>query len=74
MIGGVLVILALLVIRYQTSRAPLPKVIILPDGPTATACTQGADGCAVVTADTEILTFDRGATGRRRQTLQIDPN
>ncbi len=71
MIGGVLVILTLLVIRYQTTRTPLPEVITLPDGTKANAYTQGPDWYAVVTTDNQILIFDR-ATGRLRQTLTID--
>ncbi|MDU8910248.1 DUF6476 family protein [Aestuariicoccus sp. MJ-SS9] len=71
MIAGVLGILALIVIRYQTTRTPLPPVITLPDGTEALAYTQAAEWYAVVTADDRILIFDR-ATGRLRQTLQID--
>ncbi|EPX75926.1 DUF6476 family protein [Salipiger mucosus] len=72
MIAGCLAILAMLVIRYTTTRAPLPEVITLPGGATATAFTQGSDWYAVVTEADEILIFDR-ATGNLRQTLRIDP-
>ena len=72
MIAGVLVIIALIVIRYNDQRAPLPETIELPDGTTATAFTQGPDWYAVVTAGDEILIFDR-ATGTLRQTLKIAP-
>ena len=72
MIGGVLLILALLVIRYQTTRTPLTDVIVLPDGAKATAFTQGPDWYAVVTTTDEILIFDR-ATGQLRQSLTILP-
>ncbi|WP_417719705.1 DUF6476 family protein [Salipiger sp.] len=72
MILGLLAILTLVVIRYTTTRTPLPEVITLPDGATATAYTQGADWYAVVTEADEILIFDR-STGKLRQTLRIEP-
>lgn len=73
MIGGILLILTLIWLRYSNTRAPLPEVITLPDGAKATAFTQGADWYAVVTEDDHILIFDR-ATGALRQTLQIAPS
>lgn len=73
MIGGTVLILALIWARYSNTRAPLPEVITLPDGTNATAFTQGPDWYAVVTADDQILIFDR-ATGRLRQTLTIAPS
>lgn len=72
MVAGLLLILGLIWHRYSNARAPLPEVITLPDGATATAYTQGADWYAVVTADDRILIFDR-ATGELRQTLRIAP-
>lgn len=74
MIGGVLTIVALLVIRLQTPPAilPLPQTITLPDGARAVAFTQGADWYAVVTEGDEILIFDR-ASGSLRQRVQILP-
>ena len=73
MIAGILGILGLIWVRYNNAQAPLPEVITLPDGATATAYTQGADWYAVVTAGEDgeaILIFDR-ATGRLRQTIAI---
>lgn len=72
MIAGIAMILFLIWHRYSNARAPLPEVITLPSGATATAFTQGPDWYAVVTAENEILIFDRG-TGRLRQTLAIAP-
>ena len=72
MIAGIASILFLIWHRYSNARAPLPEVITLPSGTTATAFTQGPDWYAVVTAADEILIFDR-ATGRLRQTLTIAP-
>lgn len=71
MIAGLLAIVAMIVISYRTARAPLPEAITLPDGTTATAYTQGSDWYAVVTANDEILIFDR-ASGNLRQTLRIE--
>ncbi|MFW2542086.1 DUF6476 family protein [Primorskyibacter sp. 2E107] len=71
MIAGIVLILFLIWHRYSNARAPLPEVITLPSGAKATAYTQGSDWYAVVTADDEILIFDR-ATGSLRQTLRID--
>jgi hypothetical protein len=75
MIVGLLVIVALLVIRFSSDRAPaaapLPDGITLPDGNTAAAVTYGSDWYAVVTTDDRILIFDR-ATGALRQTVMIE--
>ncbi|WP_418591739.1 DUF6476 family protein [Ponticoccus sp. (in: a-proteobacteria)] len=73
MIAGILGILGLIWVRYNNAQAPLPEVISLPGGATATAYTQGTDWYAVVTQGPEgeaILIFDR-ATGRLRQTIGI---
>ena len=72
MIAGIVLILALIWLRYSNSRAPLPEVITLPGGATATAFTQGPDWYAVVTDGEEILIFDR-ATGALRQSIAIAP-
>jgi hypothetical protein len=74
MIGGVLAIVALLVIRLQTPPATLslPQSITLPDGARALAFTQGAGWYAVVTEGDEILIFDR-ASGEIRQRVRIVP-
>lgn len=72
MIAGLLTILTLVVIRYTSTRTPLPEVIALPGGETATAYTQGPDWYAVVTETDRILIFDR-ATGKLRQTIAIEP-
>ena len=70
MIVGLVIIVALIVIRYRDRGAPLPATITLPDGATATAFTQGADWYAVVTGDDRILIFDR-ATGTLRKTMNL---
>lgn len=73
MIGGVVTVVALLVIRLNTDPAPLPlpDSITLPDGTEAKAFTIGSDWYGVVTADDRILIFDQ-ATGTLRQTVTID--
>ncbi|MEM6408482.1 MAG: DUF6476 family protein [Pseudomonadota bacterium] len=73
MIAGVVVIVALLVIRLQTPPAPalaLPETITLPEGAVAEAFTQGAGWYGVVTTDQRLLIFD-SATGTLTQTVQI---
>ncbi len=71
MIGGLLVITGLLVIRFSQSGPTLPDQIILPDGTTAQAFTQGNGWYAVVTTGNQILVFDQ-LTGALKQTVQID--
>ena len=76
MVGGVLVVIALLVIRLSqdtsaSSLPTLPKSITLPAGQVAQAVTFGAGWVAVVTSDGQILIFD-AATGSQKQSLQID--
>lgn len=73
MIVGVITIVGVIVTRMPQAmqRAPaLPDSITLPDGTRATAFTQGSDWYAVVTADNQILIFDR-ATGTLRQTVTL---
>ncbi|WP_283967361.1 DUF6476 family protein [Tritonibacter sp. AK171] len=73
MVGGVLVVIALLVIRLSddTSAPLLPADITLPDGATARAVTFGSGWLAVVTTDDQILILD-SETGALRQSVQID--
>ncbi|WP_299297211.1 DUF6476 family protein [uncultured Tateyamaria sp.] len=73
MIGGVVTVVALLVIRLNAGPAPLPlpEKVTLPGGATATAFTVGSDWFAVVTEDDQILIFDQ-VTGTLRNTLTID--
>ncbi|WP_439122594.1 DUF6476 family protein [Marivita sp.] len=71
MIAGVIMITAMIVIRYNQSAVPLPEMIFLPDGTTATAFTQARNWYAVVTDDDRILIFARD-TGHLLQTVAID--
>ncbi len=71
MIGGVLTVVALLVMQFGAIRdIPLPSEVVLPDGAKAVAFTQGTDWYAVVTESDEILVFSR-ATGALRQRIEI---
>ncbi|WP_375228238.1 DUF6476 family protein [Roseobacter sp. S98] len=70
MIGGVLLIIALIVIRFYDRPPPLPETITLPDGAAAQAFTQGDGWFAVVTTDNRILIYDR-VTGDLRQSITI---
>jgi hypothetical protein len=71
MIGGLLLIIALVVIRFNDAAPDLPDVITLPDGARATAFTRGTGWYAVVTDADEILVFDR-MTGQLRQRITIE--
>ncbi len=73
MIGGLVTVIALLVIRLQAP-APavpqLPDTISLPAGVSAEAVTFGAGWVAVIAGD-RILVFDAG-TGDLRQEVVVD--
>ena len=71
MICGLLVVIGLLVIRFSGKAPDLPDVIALPSGEKPVAFTQGPDWYAVVTADDQILIFDR-MSGTLRQTVDIE--
>ncbi|WP_212523965.1 DUF6476 family protein [Actibacterium sp. MT2.3-13A] len=70
MIAGVLVIIALLVIRLSDRPAPWPDEIALPEGARAQAVTRGKGWVAVVTEDQRLLIFD-AATGALEQEIAI---
>lgn len=73
MIAGLLVIVALFVIRFRPG-APtqlMPANVTLPDGTRPEAVTIGRDWYAVVTEDGRILIFDR-VTGELRQSVIIN--
>lgn len=71
MIAGVVIIIALIVIRYGgKDDFALPKAIELPQGATVSAVTKGRGWYAVVTEDQQILIYDAG-DGHLRQTVRI---
>ena len=72
MVLGFIVIVVLFVIRFSDAFGPeLPDEIILPDGSTPVAFTQGGDWYAVVTKDDQILIFDRESQ-ELRQIIQVE--
>ncbi len=72
MIGGLLILIALIVIRVQQPSPGLaiPDQITLPDGTTAQSFTASTDWYAVVTTGNQILIFDR-VTNELMQTVDI---
>ena len=71
MICGLVVIVALFVIRFSGTRPIVPETITLPEGVEAEAFTMTADWYAVVVENgARILIFDR-STGRLRQTIAL---
>jgi len=74
MIGGLLVLIAAIVIRLNVAApAPvLPGQIALPPGTQAQAITTGPGWYAVVTGDDRILIYDRDS-GALRQEVAILP-
>ena len=79
MISGMVIIIALFVIRFSaedgkrtaTIDIPLPDRIALPQDTTAIAFTQGPDWYAVVTSDNQILIFNR-STGALQQRIELE--
>ncbi|WP_232272111.1 DUF6476 family protein [Thiosulfatihalobacter marinus] len=70
MILGLVVVVALLVIRFRDSGPVLPEEISLPDGAGAVAVTAAPGWFAVVTDDNRILIYDR-ITGALRQEIAV---
>ncbi len=71
MIAGMVIVVVLMILRFNAPALVLPERITLPDGTEPAAFTQGADWYAVVTEDDRILIYDR-ATGTLHQTVDID--
>lgn len=68
MIGGLITIVALLVIRFSGEAPVVPETVTLPEGVEAEAFTMGGDWYAVVTpGGAEILIFDRASGALRRR-------
>ena len=59
MMVGLVVVVALIVIRLNDNGPTMPEQITLPDGVTATAITIGQGWWAVVTDDQRILIYDQ---------------
>ncbi len=71
MIVGLVVVVALIVIRLNDDGPTMPDQIVLPEGVRATALTIGQGWWAVVTDDGRLLIFDQ-MTGALRQTVEIE--
>jgi hypothetical protein len=71
MILGLLVLIALIVIRLQTPAVTFPDTITLPEGADAQAYTKGRGWNAIVTDQNTILIYD-AETGELRQTVTIE--
>lgn len=83
MIGGLLVLISLIVIRFNATSAvktadtagfsaeSLPDHVTLPDGARATGYAAGGDWFAVVTDLNQIVIFD-AETGAQRQIITLD--
>ena len=71
MIAGVLLIIALIVMRFYNVPPVLPETLQLPDNAKAVSFTQGPDWYAVVTDGDVILIYDR-VTGQLTQSITIE--
>ena len=71
MVGGVVLIIALLVIRLNDKPAMLPETVVLPKGVEAKAVTMGETWYAIVTQGDEILIFER-LSGKLHQRVLIN--
>lgn len=71
MIGGVVIVIALLVMRLSDDDIPWPESITLPEGIAPQAVTAGKGWVAVVTQDDRILIYDT-MSGALRQEVRID--
>ncbi|MEP2640554.1 DUF6476 family protein [Roseobacter sp.] len=71
MIGGVILIIVLIVMRFNAPPPDLPDTIVLPGGARAISFTQGPDWYAVVTDAGTIVIYDR-VTGQLRQTITVE--
>ncbi|WP_282096598.1 DUF6476 family protein [Epibacterium ulvae] len=72
MICGLVVVVALLVIRLSDDGPDLPENIALPDGIEAKAVTFGEGWIAIVTTDDRILVLNN-LTGQIQQEVRLTP-
>ncbi len=68
---GFLVIVVLFVIRFSGGGVQIPDELMLPEGTTVSAYTQGKGWVAVTTTDNRILIFDP-KTGSLLKEIAID--
>ena len=69
MIAGFIVLVTVVVMRFNADTAPVawPETITLPEGVTAQAVTRGPDYLLVVTDDGRALIFDKEGTDLRQE-------
>ena len=70
MIAGMVVLIALFVIRFQDSGIDLPEAVTLPDGTRPVAFTQTRSWYAIVTGDDQILIYN--LKGELVQTVPVE--
>jgi hypothetical protein len=71
MVLGVITVVGVVVTRFpKPSTPPVPETLVLPEGESAQAITQGPDWIGIVSDANRIYIFDR-TTGNLRQTVEI---
>lgn len=70
MLAGLILIIALIVIRFRDTAPPLPADIALPGGAEAKAVTLAEGMVLVVSEDGRLFIYDR-VTGQLRQTVTL---
>ena len=70
MIGGILIIAALLAFKLRSEGIKFPQTLILPDGTKPIAFTQTKDWYSVITDEDQILIYKNDGTLIRSITVQ----
>ena len=70
MIGGILIIVALLAFKLRSESINFPQTLILPDGTKPIAFTQTKDWYSVITDEDQILIYKNDGTLIRTITVQ----
>lgn len=70
MLAGLILIIALIVIRFRDTAPPLPEDITLPEGAEPKAVTLAEGMVLVVSEDGRLFIYDR-VTGQLRQTVAL---
>ena len=70
MIGGILIIAALLAFKLRSESINFPQTLILPDGTKPIAFTQTKDWYSIITDEDQILIYKNDGTLIRTITVQ----
>lgn len=70
MLAGLILIIALIVIRFRDTAPPVPEDITLPEGATPRAVTLAEGMVLVVSEDGRLFVYDR-VTGKLKQTVDL---